>query len=108
MKILIVKISQDHIFVDKQEQFTWPSLNNDFCNPFGYCYGLKSHIAILVDGTVVPCCLDSEGIINLGNIYEESLDEILNKERTKAIKKGFQERKAIEELCKHCTYKNKF
>lgn len=99
---------QDHIFVDKQEQFSWPSLKNNFCNPFGYCYGLKSHIAILVDGTVVPCCLDSEGIIKLGNIYEESLEMILNKDRTKAIKKGFQERKAVEELCKHCTYKNKF
>lgn len=99
---------QDKIFVDKQEQFVWPSLDNTICEKTGYCYGLKSHIAILVDGTVVPCCLDTEGVIPLGNIFLESLEEILSSERSQNMKKGFQERRAVEPLCVHCSYKNKF
>lgn len=99
---------KNNIFVDKQEQFIWPSLENDFCSLNGYCYGLKSHIAILVDGTVVPCCLDSKGEIPLGNIYEERLEILLKKDRTLKIKNGFQERKAVEALCRHCSYKNRF
>lgn len=97
-----------NIFVDKQKEFIWPSLENNYCNKTGYCYGLKSHISILVDGTVVPCCLDSEGIINLGNIFEKSLIEILSTDRVENIRKGFSERKAIEKLCQHCSFKNRF
>ena len=36
----------------------------------GYCHALKDQLAILVDGTIVPCCLDNNGDINLGNIYK--------------------------------------
>lgn len=73
----------------------------------GYCHALKTQIAILVDGTVVPCCLDSNGIIDLGNIYQESLEEIQNKERYQKLKKSFQDRKPSEELCRSCTFKEK-
>lgn len=99
-----IKISST-IYVDKDNEFKWPEVtNNRSC---GYCYALKTHIAILVDGTVVPCCLDSNGIINLGNIYRESIEEIQNKERYKKLKKSFQDRKPCEELCKSCTFKEK-
>lgn len=68
---------------------------------------LKTQIAILADGTVVPCCLDSNGIINLGNIYTESIEEIQNKERYQNLKKSFQDRKPSEKICKSCTFKEK-
>lgn len=97
-----------HVFVDKQNRFEWPSLENGENQKDGYCYGLKSHIAILSDGTVVPCCLDGEGIITLGNIFQDSLVDILNSSRVKKIKSGFANRKATEELCRHCSYKNRF
>ena len=32
----------------------------------------------MVDGTIVPCCLDSEGVINLGNIFNDDIDAVLN------------------------------
>ncbi len=95
------------VFLDKENQFTWPSLENEV-EENGYCYGLKSHIAILVDGTIVPCCLDGEGEIVLGNILEEDLSTILDGERTRKMIEGFQNRCAIEALCKHCSYKNRF
>ena len=100
-----IKIN-DTLYINKDEEFIWPNLNNSYYNEEGYCLGLKSHIAILSDGTVVPCCLDADGIIALGNIFEESLTEILNKEKTKSIINNFKNNKKIENLCKHCSFKN--
>ena len=99
-----VKI-KDRIFVDKDNEFEWPSITNH--NSCGFCYALKTHIAILVDGTVVPCCLDSNGLIDLGNIYNESLQDIINSDRYQTLKKSFQDRKPSENLCKSCTYKER-
>ena len=93
-------------FVDKENLFKWPDLNVEESS-HGFCYGLKTHIGILVDGTVVPCCLDGEGVINLGNIYLESLEEILNKDRTKKIVENFKSNKCIEKLCLKCPFKNR-
>ena len=94
------------LYINKDEEFIWPDLNNKYYNEEGYCLGLKSHIGILSDGTVIPCCLDAEGIISLGNIFEESLENILNKEKTKNIINSFKNNKRIENLCKHCSFKN--
>lgn len=91
-------------YINKDIEFDWPSVNNTTNNE-GYCYGLKTHIAILSDGTVVPCCLDAEGIIKLGNIFETSLKDILENEKTKKIIKGFMNNTRFEELCKHCSFK---
>jgi len=99
-----VKI-KDRIFVDKDNEFEWPSITNH--NSCGFCYALKTHIAVLVDGTVVPCCLDSNGLVDLGNIYNESLENIINSNRYQTLKKSFQDRKPSEDLCKSCTYKDR-
>lgn len=97
---------KDNIFIDKANEFVWPNLNNDYLNDKGTCYALKDQLAILVDGTVVPCCLDSNGVINLGNIYEKSLEDIINSNRYQQMKQNFSNRKACEELCKHCSFKD--
>lgn len=100
-----IKIDK-YTYINKASEFVWPSLQNDYYNEEGYCLGLKSHIAILSDGTVVPCCLDGEGIIKLGNIFEKSLDEILSCKYTIDIINGFKNNKKICELCKHCSFKS--
>lgn len=99
-----IKIN-DYVYINKDEEFIWPSLNNKQIRDSGTCLGLKTHIGILSDGTVVPCCLDCNGVIELGNIFDENLDSILNKERTKNMIKGFNENKLCEELCKKCGFK---
>lgn len=99
-----IKISST-IYVDKDNEFKWPEITNH--KSCGYCHALKTQIAILADGTVVPCCLDSNGIINLGNIYKESIEEIQNKERYQKLKKSFQDRKPEEKLCQSCTFKER-
>ena len=82
------------------EKFSWPDSNISLISQDIFCYGLRDQIGILVDGTVVPCCLDSEGSINLGNIFEEDLQSIIESERAKKIYDGFSRRKAVEDLCK--------
>lgn len=98
---------QSNLYLNKELIFKWPSLENEYISDKGYCYGMKTHIGILSDGTVVPCCLDSEGIITLGNIYKESLYDIFEKERSKEIINNFKNGKVCEELCKRCSYKQK-
>lgn len=102
-----VKI-RDRLYLNEDEVFIWPSLDNHIYEEKGFCYGLRDQLGILVDGTLVPCCLDGEGIINLGNIHENTLDEILNSQRALNIYNNFSNRNAVEELCRKCGYKNKF
>lgn len=90
-----------------ENYFEWPSLNSTH-DSHGRCYGLKSHIGILANGTVVPCCLDGDGIIDLGNLNISSLEEILNSKRAKDMVEGFKNSKAVEELCRKCSYKDRF
>ena len=73
-----------------------------------FCYGLRDHFGILCDGRVIPCCLDREGEITLGNVYETPVREILSSERAMAILHGFDNRVAVEELCQKCGYARRF
>ncbi len=95
----------DHnTYIDFDSEFIWPDLNNNYYSEVGTCYALKDHLGILVDGTIIPCCLDSKGIINLGNIFNEDIKDIQDKERYKTILQGFRNNKKHEELCKHCKF----
>lgn len=93
-----------YLYIKQFHEFIWPDLNNDYYKESGTCYALRDHIGILVDGTIVPCCLDTKGTINLGNIYENDLETIINSDRVKTMLEGFQQNKKKEELCKHCSF----
>lgn len=96
------------VFVQYGDKFDWPSLESNNIDEKIFCYGLRDQIGILADGTVVPCCLDNNGEINLGNIFEKDLEEIINSERAQKIYNGFSNRNACEELCKRCSVVRKF
>ena len=96
-----------NIFISINEEFIWPDLTNNYYNEIGTCYALKDHIGILVDGTIVPCCLDSKGIIKLGNIFNNSIDEIKLSDRYQNMLNGFKNSKKCEMLCRKCKYLNK-
>lgn len=87
--------------------FEWPNLKNDISGD-GYCHGLSGQIGILADGKVVPCCLDGEGIMGLGNLHETNLGKILTSKRSQVIAEGFSKKLAVEELCRKCSYKERF
>ena len=95
------------ILVHFDNYFEWPSLKNKIYGD-GTCQGLQSHIAILASGKVVPCCLDCDGIIELGDLHAESLYTVLRSERAIAMLEGFKKGKATEELCQKCSYKERF
>lgn len=95
----------DHIYLNMASQFEWATMTKNKYDNKKFCLGLRDQIGILVDGTVVPCCLDNDGNIPLGNIYRESLESIITSEKAKAIYDGFSRRLAVEELCKRCGYR---
>ncbi|RXJ96250.1 radical SAM protein [Malaciobacter molluscorum] len=110
----IYKIRPKNIRVDRKiffnfdEYFNWPNLNNNFVSKKGFCYGLDSHFGILSNGDVVPCCLDQNACINLGNVKEQTISEILNSTRVKNIQNGFKNNIIVEELCQKCEYRTRF
>ncbi len=89
-------------------RFEWPDRDRPDGGEQVFCYGLGDHFGILADGTVVPCCLDSDGVIGLGNIFENNLDDILASDRASRIRAGFQTRCAAEALCRRCPYARRF
>ena len=98
----------DRVFLDRAEIFDWPDPEAPGENAAHSCYGLRDQLGVLVDGTVVPCCLDHDGELALGNLFAEDLGEILEKPRAKAILAGFRRGEAVEELCKRCGYADRF
>lgn len=98
----------DRVYLNMAERFSWPDINSEEKSAKGFCYGLRTQVAVLVDGTVVPCCLDGEGAIRLGNIHDSSFASIVNSERARNISLGFSKRIAVEEMCRKCTYRKRF
>ena len=99
---------RDKIFLEWGDRFEWPDSAADIKGDRFFCYGLKDQFGILSDGTVVPCCLDSDGVIALGNIFDGDIDAILSSDRATAIVEGFKCGKASEELCRRCGYAQRF
>ena len=97
-----------NLCIDSSAPFEWPSLNNKNYGGRGTCYGLRRQCAILADGTVTACCLDNNGILNLGAIRERSLTDILSGKRAIAIRQGFERGVVVEELCRKCSYRLRF
>ena len=95
---------KENIFINQDIEFEWPDANKKPIIEKGRCLALKEQVAILVDGTVVPCCLDNNGDIPLGNIFEEGIEEILNKPNSTAIKKNFENGVITCDLCKTCGF----
>lgn len=99
---------RNKLFLEWGDRFGWPDKGAPVQGDEVFCYGLRDHFGILCDGTVVPCCLDSDGVIALGNIFNEKIEDILSGERASAMVKGFDCRRAAEELCRRCAYAQRF
>lgn len=94
----------EKLYLEYADQFDWPDLGAEDRGTRVFCYGLRDQIGVLWDGTVVPCCLDHEGDIPLGNLFEQELGEILDSPRAQAICRGFEKGMAAEELCRKCGF----
>lgn len=99
---------KNRLYLHFDTEFIWPAMDLPVLGTQGTCYGLSSHFGILVDGTVVPCCLDKEGSIPLGNVSNQNILEILNSPKAEAILDGFRKKKLVEGLCQRCQYIERF
>ncbi len=95
---------EDKVFLEWGERFDWPDMEGEYIGEEHSCYGLRDQVGILSDGRVVPCCLDADGAITLGNIFDSDLCDILDTPRAKALKRSFEKRCVTEELCRRCGY----
>ncbi|MCR2802833.1 radical SAM/SPASM domain-containing protein [Paenibacillus soyae] len=102
-----VKIAE-RIYLNQDPEFKWPDLKEPEDDGRGFCHALRNQAGVLIDGTVIPCCLDGEGVLNLGNIHEKPFAEIVDGERATRIYDGFSRREAVEELCRKCGYRQRF
>ena len=98
----------ERVYLESGERFDWPDLTAEDRGEPCFCYGLRDQVGVLVDGTVVPCCLDHEGDIPLGNLFAQELINIMSTEKTRNIYTGFSQRQAIEPLCRRCGYARRF
>ena len=99
------------VYLEFGKTFIWPDPDADIAGGEDrdyFCYGLRDHIGILSDGTVVPCCLDSDGNLALGNIVNTPLSEILECPRANAISEGFSAGRAAEDMCRRCDFATRF
>ena len=100
----------DRLFLEWGKEFAWPdpAAPAQAADAPAFCYALRDQIGILVDGTVVPCCLDADGNLALGNLFLTPLGDILASPRAKVIYDGFTAHRAAEELCRRCGYARRF
>lgn len=99
---------RDRLYLEWGERFGWPDREAPVQGDEVFCYGMRDHFGILCDGSIVPCCLDSDGVITLGNIFTDDIEAVLCSDRATAIKQGFERRHAAEELCRRCAYAQRF
>ena len=97
----------NNLYLERESAFDWPDLAADEV-PTEFCRALREQIGVLSDGTVVPCCLDHEGDLALGNLFTQDLAEILEGPRAKAMFEGFSRRRPTEALCRRCGYATRF
>lgn len=96
------------VYISKGYEFDWPSMSHDLVAKEGTCYGLRRQIGILSTGEVVPCCLDAEGVITLGNILESDFEAIVMSPQSVRIRTGFENNRLVEPLCQRCDYRERF
>ena len=101
------RVLGEGLFLEVEHPFSWPALTAAETGT-QFCFGLRDQIGVLADGTVVPCCLDHEGDVPLGNLLCQSLREILNGPRAKAVYDGFSNRAPAEALCRRCGFATRF
>ena len=92
----------DNLYLEFDRKFEWPSAEASSAKREVFCKALLKQIGVLSDGSLVPCCLDHNGDVVLGNLFHQSLEEILSSPRAQAMIEGFQHHTATETLCQNC------
>jgi radical SAM protein with 4Fe4S-binding SPASM domain len=65
-----------------------------------YCARPWNSVVVLWDGRVVPCCHDYDGIVVIGDLRRQSLEEVWNSAEAAQFRKSNQDYK----LCRQCAF----
>ena len=68
----------------------------------GSCGALRDKVGILESGDVVPCCVDYEGEMTLGNLRERPLVEILESPLARRLRESFARQEVVLPKCATC------
>lgn len=68
----------------------------------GYCFFPDSVLCILSDGNLVPCCIDFEGEMKMGNALESDIVTVWNGSRAREIRAAFERGEAPTDRCRQC------
>ena len=104
------RLSSKTLFLEWGEEFEWPdeSAPEAPVDTRLFCHGLRDQVGILCDGTVVPCCLDADGCLALGNLFETPFRDIVKTPLARNIYNGFSGYRARERFCRKCGYAKKY
>jgi radical SAM protein with 4Fe4S-binding SPASM domain len=102
-----IKVKKN-LYIDLDKEFVWPNINHPIQSINGTCHAGSIMLAILSNGEITPCCLDSDGLLSIGNIFEETLNDCISKPRFTNLVNGFKKRQCVETLCQKCTYRLRF
>ncbi|MCP4543429.1 MAG: radical SAM protein [Chloroflexi bacterium] len=82
----------------------WGNLNQEkiYHAKVGYCDGTTGQLGIFHNGTVVPCCTDFDGFIPLGNVNDQSLEQILQDQPARDLTQTFDRLQVQHSLCQKC------
>jgi len=96
------------IYLSLDRRFEFPTLEAPFISEHGSCHGVVDHIAIDVNGIVVPCCLDYRSSIALGDLNRDRFSDVILNKRTLEMYEGFMKGYLSEELCRRCSFISRF
>ena len=91
----------DKLFLEFAERFEWRENTDD---DSVRCYGMRDQIGVLCDGRIIPCCIDCDGAITLGNIFTDDILDVINSPLAKEMAEGFRNGKAVHPYCKKCGF----
>lgn len=107
-KLIAAPRGQNEVYLETAPRFVWPDINASFTAHVTRCRALTDQIGILCDGTVVPCCMDADGAVPLGNLFDEDFEKILFGPRADALRRSFEKGAPCEALCATCGYAERF
>ena len=95
------------VYLEWGELFDWPTADGSLPDygPRSHCFAMKDHVAVLCDGRVLPCCIDCDGVMPLGNLNEKPLSDILADVPAQDFLRSLAANHLDYPLCRHCNFK---
>lgn len=89
----------DNEIINKLMSFNPSTLENSLCDR------AWQWLTVISDGTVIPCCRDYDATVRLGNLKEQSVEELWNSSAFTSFRKMHAAGRSKANICRKCDYK---